>query len=227
MANWLEGYMSMKPHVYIRFGKWHEILQEPLPADQDLFCVTTAILYYARGVAHATLGNIAAAEAEQALFRAAVGRVPDTRFIHTNSCLDILGIADQMLAGELEYRKANYDVAFDHLRQAVAREDNLPYDEPWGWMQPARHALGALLLEQNRIDEAEAVYRADLGLDQTLSRASQHPDNVWSLHGLHECLMRLGKHGEATMVKLRLDLANARADMPIQASCFCRLQHAA
>jgi tetratricopeptide (TPR) repeat protein len=227
MANWLEGYMSMKPHVYIRFGKWHEILNEPLPVDPELFCVTTAILHYAKGVAHATLGNIAAAEAEQALFHAAVSRVPDTRYIHTNPCLAILGVADQMLAGELEYRKGNYDIAFNHLREAVEREDNLPYDEPWGWMQPSRHALGALLLEQNRIDEAEAVYCADLGLDQTLSRASQHPDNVWSLHGLHECLVRLGKSGEAAMIKLRLDLANARADVPIQASCFCRLQHAA
>jgi tetratricopeptide (TPR) repeat protein len=226
MANWIEGYMSMKPHVYIRFGKWQEILNEPLPVDQELFCVTTAILHYAKGVAHATLGNIAAAEAEQALFNAAVSRVPDTRYIHTNPCLAILGVAEQMLAGELEYRKANYDVAFKHLREAVAREDALPYDEPWGWMQPARHALGALLLEQHHIEDAEAVYRADLGLDQTLSRASQHPDNVWSLHGLHECLLRLGKSDEATMVKLRLDLANARADMPIQASCFCRLQHA-
>jgi tetratricopeptide (TPR) repeat protein len=227
MANWLEGYMSMKPHVQIRFGKWQEIIDEPLPADPELFCVTTAILHYAKGVAHATLGNITASEAEQTLFNAAVGRVPDTRYIHTNRCLDILGVAEQMLAGELEYRKANYDTAFAHLRQAVEREDNLPYDEPWGWMQPARHALGALLLEQNRIDEAEAVYRADLGLDRTLSRASQHPDNVWSLHGLHECLRRLGKHAEADMVQLRLDLANARADVPIKASCFCRLQHAA
>jgi tetratricopeptide (TPR) repeat protein len=227
MANWLEGYMSMKPHVQIRFGKWQEIIDEPLPADPELFCVTTAMLHYAKGVAHATLGNIAASEAEQALFNAAVGRVPDTRYIHTNRCLDILGVAEHMLAGELEYRKANYDTAFAHLRQAVEREDNLPYDEPWGWMQPARHALGALLLEQNRIDEAEAVYRADLGLDRTLSRASQHPDNVWSLHGLHECLRRLGKHPEADMVQLRLDLANARADVPIKASCFCRLQHAA
>jgi hypothetical protein len=79
----------------------------------------------------------------------------------------------------------------------------------------------------NRIEEAEAVYRADLGLDQTLSRSSQHPDNLWSLHGLHECLRRLDQHAEADMVKLRLDLANARADVPIQASCFCRLTHAA
>ena len=60
-------------------------------------------------------------------------------------------------------------------------------------MQPARHAYGALLLEQGRVEEAEAVYRADLGLDDTLARACQHPGNVWSLHGYHECLTRLGK----------------------------------
>jgi hypothetical protein len=29
------------------------------------------------------------------------------------------------------------------------------------------------------------------------------------------------------MVKLRLDLATARADVAIKASCYCRLHHAA
>ena len=39
---------------------------------------------------------------------------------------------------------------------------------------PPRHALGALLLEQGHVEEAAAVYRADLGLDGTLVRPSQH-----------------------------------------------------
>jgi hypothetical protein len=60
-------------------------------------------------------------------------------------------------------------------------------------------------------------------LDNTLSRASQHPDNVWSLHGYVECLQRLGKHEEAASARLRLDLALARADVEITASCFCRV----
>ena len=68
-------------------------------------------------------------------------------------------------------------------------------------MQPTRHALGALLLEQGRIEEAEAVYRSDLGLDGKLSRACQHPDNLWSLHGLHECLVRRGEKVEAALIK--------------------------
>ena len=101
-------------------------------------------------------------------------------------------------------------------------DDNLPYDEPWGWMQPTRHALGALLLEQDRVEEAAAVYRADLGLDATLSRACQHPDNVWSLHGYHECLTRLGRDEEANIIGARLDLANGRTDLPVKASCFCK-----
>ena len=79
------------------------------------------------------------------------------------------------------------------------------------------------MLEQGRVEESAAVYRADLGLDATLSRACQHPDNVWSLHGYHECLVRLGRLDEAGIVKQRLDLANARADVPIRASCFCKM----
>ena len=85
-----------------------------------------------------------------------------------------------MLDGELEYRKGNHDAAFAHLERSIELDDNLPYDEPWGWMQPTRHAYGALLLEQGHVEEAEAVYRADLGLDDTLPRPSQHPDNVWA-----------------------------------------------
>ena len=76
-------------------------------------------------------------------------------------------------------------------------------------------------MEQDRIDEAEAVYRADLGLDDTLSRATQHPNNMWSLFGLHECLTARGADTEAASIKLQLDLASARADFPVAASCFC------
>ena len=225
MADWVEGFVPMKMHVLIRFGKWQEILDEALPENQELFCVTTAMMHYAKGIAYATLGDIAAAGSEQQLFEAAVSRVPETRYVFNNTCLDILAVAGEMLQGELAYRKGDFETAFGHLRKSVELDDRLPYDEPWGWMQPTRHALGALLLEQGRVEEAEAVYCADLGLDTTLSRACQHPDNVWSLHGFHECLRRLGKTAEANIIKLRLDLANARADVPIKASCYCRLNN--
>ena len=227
MADWLEAYVPMKQHVLIRFGRWQEILDQPLPDDPGLYCVTTAMMRYARTVAFAATGRVSEAEAERDAFLAARDRVPETRKLFNNTCRSILGIAEEMLMGELEYRRGNVEAAFAHLRRSVELDDHLPYDEPWGWMQPTRHALGALLLEQGRVEEAEAVYRADLGLDHTLRRPCQHPDNVWSLHGLHECLKRRGETVEIVHIRKRLDIASARADVPIKASCYCRMQHAA
>ena len=222
MADWLEGFVPMKQHVLIRFGKWREILAQELPGNPELYCTTAAMMRYARAVAIGVLGDVGQADAEAARFDEALARVPDTRYVFNNRCLDILAIAREMLLGEIDYRRGAFESAFAHLRSAVDLDDNLPYDEPWGWMQPARHALGALLLEQGRVEEAAAVYRADLGFDATLGRACQHPENVWSLHGYHECLERLGRSEEAIILKQRLDIALARTDVPVSASCYCR-----
>jgi len=223
MADWLEGFISMKQHVYIRFGKWQDIIDQVLPENPDLFCVTTAMMHYAKSVAYAASGDVTNGEKEANLFEQAFARVPDSRYVFNNTCLDILAVAREMMLGEIAYRKQDYDKAFAHLRKSVELDDNLPYDEPWGWMQPTRHALGALLLEQNRIEESMEVYRADLGLDGTLSRACQHPDNVWSLLGYHECLVRLDQTMDAQIIKQRLDLANARTDVAVKSSCYCKL----
>lgn len=222
LADWFEGFVPMKQHVLIRFGKWHEILAQDLPADQKLYAVTTAMMRYARTVALANVKDLDGAEAEKTLFDAAYQAVPETRMLFNNTCRDILAVGEQMMLGELEYHKGNHGEAFTHLRKSVELDDTLPYDEPWGWMQPTRHALGALLLENEQFEEAEAVYRADLGLDATLSRACQHPGNVWSLHGLHECLLKRGEITEALHIKLQLDKGLARAEVPIRASCYCR-----
>jgi tetratricopeptide (TPR) repeat protein len=227
MADWLEGFVPMKQHVLIRFGRWEEIIGQELPADPVLYSTTTAMIHYAKAVAHAALGDVGEADREAERFEAAVALVPPSRGVFNNTCLDILAVAAEMMKGEIAYRKGEFDAAFAHLRRSVELDDSLPYDEPWGWMQPTRHALGALLIEQGRVEEAEAVYLADLGLDRTVPRACLHPENVWSLHGFHECLMRLGKFTEAGLIKGRLDLALAWADVPIKSSCFCRMRSAA
>ena len=224
MADWAEGYIAVKAHVYIRFGRWQEIIDHPLPDDSDLYSMTTATWRYAKAIAHAVRNELAEAQCEQKKFHDAMKRVPETRYLFNNSCQDVLKIADQMLTGEMEYRRRNYDAAFSHLRRAVYLDDNLKYDEPWGWMQPTRHALGALLLEQGRIEEARQVYMDDLGLSDTLVSTSQHIENLWSLHGLIECLERLGKTRQVQQFRPRLNLAMARADVEINASCACRLE---
>jgi tetratricopeptide (TPR) repeat protein len=127
-----------------------------------------------------------------------------------------------MLDGELEYRKGNYDTAFESLDEAIRREDSLLYSEPPAWMQPVRHALGALSLEQGRVKEAAAAYAADLGLNKDVPRAKWHPNNVWALHGYRECLARLGDTQEAEEVGKRLYAASNSADVKVKSSCFCR-----
>jgi tetratricopeptide (TPR) repeat protein len=226
LADWLESFVPMRQHVLVRFGMWEDIIAEPFPADPDLYCVTTAVAHYAKGVAFAATSQVPQAELERERFLAAVARVPDSRYLFNNTALDILAIAGAMLDGEIAYRAGDFDAAWAHLRRAIELDDTLPYDEPWGWMQPTRHAYGALLLEQGEIGHALDVYAADLGVDDTLPRACRHPNNVWSLHGYHECLTRLGRSDEARSIKPQLDRALARADVQIQSSCFCRLQPA-
>jgi tetratricopeptide (TPR) repeat protein len=79
-------------------------------------------------------------------------------------------------------------------------------------MQPVRHAYGALLLDAGRLNEAEQAYREDL---------ERFADNVWSLHGLAECLRRQGRPNEALLVEEQFRNASGHADVAIQASCFC------
>lgn len=221
MADFFEAYLSMEPHVLIRFGMWEEILRLELPADTELRCTKTAMIEYAKALALSALGRVAEAETQYDIFAAARDRVPESRLLHNVRVVDLLEIATAMLDGELAYRKGDYDLAFKRLRDAVALDDALPYDEPWGWMQPTRHALGALLFEQGQHSEAETVFRQDLGIAPGLPRACQHPDNVWALRGLYDCLMAQDKTAEAAHLKLRLDLAEARADRPIAAACGC------
>lgn len=221
MADYFESFTAMLPHILIRFGRWQQAMALELPADPELYCTLAANTRYARAIACAATGRVEQAEAEEQAFLAAKARVPDSRLLRNNKVVDLLEIASEMLRGEIEYRKENYDVAFAHLRRACALEDALPYDEPWGWMQPSRHALGALLFEQGRIAEAEAAYRADLGLGRGLPRACAHPGNVWSLKGLYDCLKARGEQVEINHIKPQLDRALSRADRAVAASCFC------
>jgi len=219
----LESMVSMKSHVLMRFGKWQEILDEPFPEEADIYPNTIAMLHYARAIAFATLHRFDEADAERDLFKIAQAKLPEQHFFKNNTNEAIFKVAEAMMNGEVEYHKGNYETAFEQLRLAVYRDDHLEYGEPWAWMMPTRHALGALLLEQGHVEEAAAVYRADLGLDNSISRPMQHPNNVWALHGYVSCLEQLGNHAEVDAMRARLNLALARADVEITSSCFCAM----
>jgi hypothetical protein len=112
----------------------------------------------------------------------------------------------------LAFREGKSELAFELLQKAVDMEEQLSYDEPPGWMQPVRHALGALLLAEGQHAKAAAVYRADL---------VRHPNNAWSLLGLQQALDRDGKTAEAAALGDDVKHAWARADVKPVASCYC------
>ena len=98
------------------------------------------------------------------------------------------------------------------LREAVALEDDLIYDEPPAWMIPVRHALGALLIAGGEFDEAEAVYRTDL---------VKNPNNGWALTGMQQALFGQGNSADAMALNGAIDQAFAGADVKPTSSCYC------
>ncbi len=222
MPDLFESFYGKKIHVMVRFGQWQAILDEPFPEDIVLYSYTNAAMRQARAIAYANLGQLDQARTERELAIEALGAVQEDRMVFNNTSKDVLLIGEAMMEGEIAFKSGDLEIGLKHLRKSVALDDALLYDEPWGWMQPTRHALGALLMEAEQYEEAEEIYRADLGLDGTLPRACQHPRNVWSLHGLHECLMRRKATTQAGHIKPQLDIAMARATVEIHASCFCR-----
>lgn len=225
MVDWTEWQYVTLPHALIRFGQWEDILKLEMPKNEDTLCVTAATIKYAKGIALAVLGRVEEAQKAQIVFEEARKAVPADRLYGPSSAAaPILAIASGMLKGELEYRMGKYAEAFDTLRDTIKLEDQICYADPPLWMQPVRHALGALLVEQGHTVEAEEVYKEDLGLSDTHPRRKARLNNVWSLQGLHECLVLNNKPELAKRIKLQRDIAVASSDIPIGVSCFCRLK---
>jgi tetratricopeptide (TPR) repeat protein len=209
-AAFADGWVAMPMEVLMRFGRWQEILHEPEPP--EYLPLSRALRHYARGVAHAALDDVEAARAEQATFAAAKAKVPESVLFGNNTGLAILGVAEKVLEGEILYRAGEEEAGFAALRESVQREDALRYDEPPGWIQPVRHALGAALLQSGRYAEAEAVFRADL---------DKLPDNGWALFGMARALRLQKKDAEAADFEARFETAWKSADVKISSPCLC------
>jgi tetratricopeptide (TPR) repeat protein len=209
-AGLIEGIMPATFHVLIRFGKWEQILEEPEYPEWRL--VSRAVRLYARSIANSALGRTEEARVELKAFEEAMADVPEDWWIFNNRVDQVLPIARAMINGELLFREGKREEAYAILREGVAAEDALVYDEPPGWMLPVRHALGALLMADGRYAEAEAVYREDL---------RRNRDNGWSLTGLQLALEKQERGTEAKELTMRLARAFNDADTRPSSSCYC------
>ncbi|GFF42852.1 hypothetical protein IFM51744_05286 [Aspergillus udagawae] len=165
-ADWMEFFKAVRVHVLYPFRHvGGNPRSPPLPHNQDLYCVTTVMAHYGRGIAHAAVRNIAEADQERELYHGAAKRVPPTRKDFPDLIVDVLNVATAMLVGEIQHRCGNFTSAFEYLREAIRHEDSLLHTDPWGWVLPTRHAYAALSLELGHVDEALRPYAEDLGFD--------------------------------------------------------------
>ena len=189
----------------VRFGKWDEILAEPHPHEGFMFA--KSIWHYARGVAFSAQGQTSDAKAELGALIPLKDDV-SVRFLDSRDYPGsmLVGIAIELLQGEIAYRQGDYDIAIEHFEQAVVTQDLLPYTEPPFWYYPTRQSLGAALLANGQLTEAEAVFRRDLEL---------YPHNGWSMFGLAQSLEAQGKSDEADEVRHHFDAAWQFADIEL------------
>jgi tetratricopeptide (TPR) repeat protein len=212
-AKLADGFMATALHVMIRFGKWEEVLAEA--EFEDFQLLSRALRHYARTVALANLGRTAEARAELAAFDAAAQAIPADWMLGVNPVATVIPVARGMAEGEIQWREGRKEDAWATLRAAIAQQDALAYDEPPGWMQPLRHALGALLLEGGRAAEAETVFREQL---------LRTPADPWALLGLEQTLRALGRAADADTLTPLVRSAWSHADIQPPAACYCAIR---
>jgi tetratricopeptide (TPR) repeat protein len=210
MAPVADGFRIFPSEALMRFGRWDDVLAEPEP--QDYLPLSRAMWRFTRAVAANAKGQADAAQAERAAFREAATKVPKEWTFGNASAAAILAIAAKVLDGEIDAKAGRFDPAIATLREAVALEDALRYDEPPDWIQPVRHTLGAALMAAGKAADAEAVYRDDL---------KRWPENGWALRGLASALHAQGKHDESKALQARADRAWADADVKVTSTCLC------
>jgi tetratricopeptide (TPR) repeat protein len=208
----LEDYWPIPILTLARFGRWDAILAEPKPPDPLRYA--TAIWHYARGLALARLGRPDDAQAEYAELEKAANDAELGKVVFDSAngtAGERLRVALHQLRGELATARGDLDAGTAALEEAVWVQDSMNYIEPPAWYFPVRQALGAVLLQAGRAEEAEAVYRKDL---------EQYPKNGWSLFGLAQALRAQDKREEASWAETGFANAWSRADVKLAASRF-------
>ena len=201
----------LAPELYalVHFGKWQEILAHPKPEGN---LALTAIWHYARGMALRAEGKLNEASRElDSLIQIGNDSAIEQLRGQSNPASAILPIARHILAGEIAAKRGDVATAISHLDTAVRFEDGLVYTEPADWNSPARHYLGAVLLEAGRALEAEVVYWEDL---------RHNPENGRALFGLMLSLRTQGKSALAADTERRFQKAWSQADVKLESSRF-------
>jgi tetratricopeptide (TPR) repeat protein len=205
MGSYLQ-YISMTPVlVYVRYGKWNELLQLPQPDNAQVY--GTLLYRFGRGMALVNQSRFAEAKHElgelKQLMKDTSLLIPFTPF---SAAIAGAIIAESMLEGTIALKENKNEAAIDFFRIAVDTEENMVYNEPRDWMLNPKHYLGNAYLENGDGVNAEKVFRKDL---------LNNSENGWALFGLYKALQMQKKNTEALKVRTRFKAAFSKADIKI------------
>jgi tetratricopeptide (TPR) repeat protein len=198
----LQHYYSIPYYVGVKFALWEDILALPKP---DL-PYPKAIWHYARGMALAGKMDLPKAKAELDSLEI-LSKNTDIEALtiwDINGCSSLTAIATLVLKAELEKAQDRPAKAIAYLKEAVALEDKLNYNEPPDWFFSVRHHLGAAQLQAKQYAAAEKTFNEDLKIWKK---------NGWALSGLKKALSAQGKNSEATATNRKLEEAWQHADI--------------
>ncbi len=208
----LEPFGAKTMYVLLRFARWNDVLALPVPDPKHR--LLTAALHLGRGVAHAALAHVAAAEQERAAYLVARKAIaPDTDWGY-NKAKAMLAVTDAVLDAWIARAKRDDAACIDAWKAAVLAEDMLNYNEPPDWFYPTRESLGMALTRVKQFDRAEQVFREDL---------THNPRNARSLYGLWQTLLATRKPSEKGAVaaaEKQFREAWKRADVTLRVEDF-------
>jgi tetratricopeptide (TPR) repeat protein len=168
--------------THVLFSSPETILAIPDPGSD--FVLVQAMWHYARSVAFSRRKDFAASEREIA----AMAKIESTADYKPFAdwgipAKEIIQTATFVAKARLAEGRGDLAAAAKAYEDAIFVEDSLAYTEPPYWYYPIRQSLGAVLLRQGKLDEAEKAFR------ESLARVR---NNGWSLYGLTKVYEKRG-----------------------------------
>jgi len=205
----LQHFYVIPYFVSVKFGKWDAILKMKIVSDTLKYPL--AIAHYSKGMAYLGKKDNKNAKAELAALKV-IAKDPYMKKIsiwNINTFANILDIASKTLEGEILASEGKYDKSISLLKEAIAIEDKLNYNEPPDWFFSVRHHLGAVQIEAGKYNDAIKSYQEDL---------KTFPNNGWAQQGLKVAYEKLNNPAKAKEMDNLIEKSLAYADVKITTS---------
>ena len=205
----LQHYYTIPYYVYVKFGKWDEILK--MKNEDPSLKYPEAVRNYARGMAFLGLKDVQKAKEELVSLDnyANDKSLKEITIWDINSVDVLLQIAKRALKAEILAKESKFEESISLLKEAVIIEDGLNYNEPPDWFFSVRHQLGSVQIEAKKYNDAIQTFKEDL---------KRLPKNGWALHGMKLAYKKLNNTNKVSEIEMQLANVWKTADIELTTS---------